>query len=80
VVDWDDVRRCALALPEVSESDDARQWQVGAKLFLWERPLRKGDLAALGETAPSGPILEVVAVEAYLARAPKRLCRQVQGR
>ena len=27
------------------------------KLFVWERPLRKTDLAALGDAAPEGPIL-----------------------
>ena len=27
------------------------------KLFVWERPLLKTDLAALGDAAPEGPIL-----------------------
>jgi hypothetical protein len=57
--DWDDVRRLALALPETDErlSRDNLQWRVREKLFVWERPLRKGDLAALGPAAPSGEIL-----------------------
>ena len=122
MADWDDVRRLALRLPETSEriSRDLRQWVVKDKLFVWERPLRRADLAALGDAAPDGPILgarvehlvakeamvadpsgvffttphfdgypavlvrldairapelEEVVVEAWLARAPKRLAR-----
>jgi hypothetical protein len=120
---WDDVRRLALALPETSErsSRDLAQWRVRDKSFVWERPLRKSDLRALGEAAPEGPILgawvehlvakeamlaepsgiffttphfdgyaivlvrleeisvadlEEVVVEAWLARAPKRLAKE----
>ena len=119
---WDDVRRLALAMPEATErvSRDMRQWCVKDKLFVWERPLRKSDLNALGDAAPDGPILgarvehvgakeallaepgdtffttphfdgypaillklepapldllEEVVVEAWLARAPKRLAK-----
>ena len=56
---WDDVSRIALALPESSErvSRGTRQWRVKDKLFVWERPLRRSDLEALGDEAPSGPIL-----------------------
>jgi hypothetical protein len=59
VASWDDVRRFALALPETDEkvSREHRQWRVKEKLFVWERPLRKSDLAALGDAAPEGPIL-----------------------
>lgn len=71
---WDDVRRLALALPETSErvSRDLCQWVVGGKLFVWERPLRRSDLEALGDAAPDGPILgarveHLVAKEAVLA-------------
>jgi hypothetical protein len=74
---WDDVRRIALALPETSErvSRDLRQWQVKDKLFVWERPLRRSDLQALGDAAPDGPILgarveHLVAKEALLADDP----------
>jgi hypothetical protein len=117
---WDDVRSLALALPETSEraSRDLRHWEVKGKGFVWERPLRRADLEALGDDAPEGPILgamvehlgakealladesgvffttphfdgyaailvqldriglddlEEVVVEAWLARAPKRL-------
>jgi len=75
--DWDDVRRIALALPATDEimSRDLRQWRVKDKLFVWERPLRRADLEALGEDAPDGPILGVRvehlgAKEALLADAP----------
>jgi hypothetical protein len=56
---WDDVRRIALALPEATEvvSRDLRQWRIKDKLFVWERPLRRSDLEALGDAAPDGPIL-----------------------
>jgi hypothetical protein len=57
---WEDVRRLALALPETSEKTtfgEFAAWQVRAKTFAWERPLRDSDLAALGDAAPTGPIL-----------------------
>jgi hypothetical protein len=122
VATWEDVRELALALPETSErvSRDLRQWRVRDKFFVWERPLRRSDLEALGEEAPDGPILgarvehlgakeallandegvffttphfdgyaailarldrialealEELVVEAWLARAPRRLAR-----
>ena len=75
---WDDVARLALAMPEASEraSRGTRQWRVKDKLFVWERPLRKTDLAALGPAAPDGPILgarveHLVAKEALLASDPE---------
>ena len=55
MADWGDVRRIALGLPETSEQ--AGRWLVRDKLFVWERPLRKSDLIALGPAAPDGPIL-----------------------
>ena len=74
---WDDVRRLALALPETTERRprDLRQWHVRARLFVWERPLRRADLQALGPAAPPGPILgahveHVGAKEALIADAP----------
>jgi hypothetical protein len=59
VASWDDVRRTALGLPE-SREERVRgnlRWLVKDKLFVWERPLRRSDLEALGDAAPSGPIL-----------------------
>jgi hypothetical protein len=120
---WEDVRRIANSLPEVSEEDmrGALAWHVNKTLFVWERPLRRSDLAALGDAAPDGPILaarvaelgvkealiatdpdvyftiphfdgypailvlldkiapaelEELIIEAWLARAPKRLVKQ----
>jgi hypothetical protein len=73
---WTDVSRLALALPEAEEGTTAggrnRAWTVKKKLFVWERPLRKSDLAALGDAAPGGPILgakveHLIAKEALLA-------------
>jgi hypothetical protein len=59
LADWNDVRRLALALPETSERESRGdlQWRVRDKLFVWERPLRKADLEALGPRAPAGPVL-----------------------
>jgi hypothetical protein len=59
---WRDVRRIALKLPGTSEevgSSGNSAWLVNKKFFVWERPLRRSDLAALGDKAPSGPILGV---------------------
>jgi hypothetical protein len=77
VADWDDVRRIALALQETSErsSHDHAAWRVRDVLFVWERPLRPADVRALGEDAPTGPILgarveHLIAKEAMLADDP----------
>ena len=58
---WAQVRRYALALPGTSEttSRGTAAWIVGKHFFVWERPLRKTDIAALGDAAPTGPILGV---------------------
>lgn len=59
---WSDVRRFALALPGATEeisSNGHRSWIVQKKFFTWERPLRRSDIEALGDAAPSGPILGV---------------------
>jgi hypothetical protein len=74
VVTWDDVARIALALPDTTEelAWGNRAWKVRGKGFVWERPLRKSDLKALGDAAPDGPILgarveHLIAKEALLA-------------
>lgn len=58
---WDEVDAITSELPEVTSRvgghDAMRQWQVRKKTFVWERPLRKSDLEALGNAAPDGPIL-----------------------
>ena len=113
---WEDVRRIALALPATTE-EPPRTWKVGTKGFAWKRPLRRGDLEALGAAAPEDPLLaayvpdvgvkealvaadpdayfttphfngylvrldrigvgelEELVVEAWLARAPKRVAK-----
>ena len=74
---WEEVRRIALALPETDEhlTRGNTAWRVGKKLFVWERPLRKTDLEALGGSAPEGPILgarveHLLAKEALIADEP----------
>lgn len=71
------MRKVALDLPEARE--ETRRglmfWIVKDKLFVWERPLRKSDLRALGDAAPQGPILgarveHLVAKEALIADNP----------
>ena len=74
---WEDVQRIALELPETEEriSRELRQWRVKDKLFVWERPLRRREIEALGAEAPDGPILgarveHLGAKEALLADDP----------
>jgi len=60
VATWRDVRRVACSLPGVTEETSGSgtlSWAVNKKKFAWERPLRPGDLEALGAAAPAGPIL-----------------------
>jgi hypothetical protein len=72
---WDDVHRLATGLPQTVEgaSREGRlDWSVKGKTFAWERPLRRGDLEALGDAAPEGPVLaarvpDLGAKEALLA-------------
>jgi hypothetical protein len=52
---WTDVARTCAALPGTTEEqgrDGARRWLVHGKAYLWERPLRKKDVAELAERAP----------------------------
>ena len=58
----DDVRRLALALPRTDEavSWGSAHWRVSKKGFVWERPLRRSDEAALeaaGVPLPDGDVL-----------------------
>jgi hypothetical protein len=78
VATWDDVRRLALALPDTAEKASyggAPAWTVKGKGFVWDRPLRRADLDALGPAAPDGPVLgalvpDLGAKEALLAAQP----------
>jgi hypothetical protein len=60
---WNDVARLATAMPSVVETVrwDMKTWAVKDKSkekgFVWERPLRKNEIAALGSGAPKGAIL-----------------------
>jgi hypothetical protein len=62
IATWDDVRRLSLSLPQTSETPahgtgHTAAWKVKDKSFAWVRPLRKGDLEALGTDAPTGEIM-----------------------
>jgi hypothetical protein len=62
VADLADVRRLALGLPGAVERQGREgtvSWTVRGTGFVWERPLRRGDLAALGAGAPTGTVLGV---------------------
>jgi len=74
---WEDVHRIVAALPSTTEGSayGMKAWRVGKKLVVWERPLRKSDLQALGAAAPKGPILGAMVAhqqdkEILIARAP----------
>jgi hypothetical protein len=57
---WDDVDRACQALPETTaevSGSGSRQWRCRGRTFAWERPLRRKDLAELGNAAPDGPVL-----------------------
>jgi hypothetical protein len=56
VASWADVARIVADLPETAEPTP-RNWRVRKKLIVWERPLRKADIEALGADAPDGDIL-----------------------
>jgi hypothetical protein len=58
VATWNDVSRIVATLPDASETKP-REWRVRKKLMVWERPLRRADLEALGADAPDGDILGV---------------------
>jgi hypothetical protein len=75
VATWADVRSIVRALPATAETAP-RTWRVKSKLLAWERPLRRADLEALGDAAPTGDVLgvwvpDLDAKEALLAARPR---------
>lgn len=56
---WADVERIVAGLPAVTskQSWGATMWCVGGKGFVWERPLRRADLAELGLAEQEGEVL-----------------------
>ena len=56
---WADVERVVAGLPAVTsqQSWGATMWCVGGKGFVWERPLRRADLAELGVAEQEGEVL-----------------------
>ena len=65
---WDDVRRLVAALPDTDEHTSyggVPSWRVHRRGFVWERPLRAAERAALGAAAPdeAEPVLGVRVVD-----------------
>jgi hypothetical protein len=68
MVNLEEVRSVAMALPEVTEKTGTTvSWAVGGKSFAWERPFSKADLRRLGSNAPKGTIL-ALRVENLIAK------------
>ena len=59
MTDWDTVRRLAMDLPDTTEavSWGTPHWRVHGKGFVWDRPLRKNELAALELDEQPEPVL-----------------------
>jgi hypothetical protein len=51
MAEWSDVRKICLDLPDTVEDPD-RDWKVHGRRFVFERALRRADLAHLGDDAP----------------------------
>jgi hypothetical protein len=79
MADWTEVERLAMSLPEVTSHtarNGLRQWKVKDKPVAWERPLRRSDHEALGDSVLEDPILgvrtpDLVAKEALIASEPE---------
>src|SRR3954447_4058663 len=66
MADWDDVRRAVAELPsvpEINEDGDPPSWTVRRKSFIWERPLRKYEVAELGPAMRDAPILAAMVAD-----------------
>lgn len=74
---WAQVTRIMSAFRNAERKTGQRQWRVKQKLAVWERPLRKSDLEALGESAPKGEVLGVrvpLEVKELLLQTKPRYC------
>lgn len=57
---WDDVEALASNIPELEfVAGPPRSWNLGKQTLMWERPLSKKDMAALGNAAPTGEVLAI---------------------
>lgn len=65
-------------LPDTSErltGQGLTEWRVSNRTFVWQRPLRRADIQALGDAAPDGEVLaayvpDLVAKESLCADDP----------
>ncbi|MBL8949962.1 MAG: hypothetical protein JNK82_04240 [Myxococcaceae bacterium] len=74
---WAQVARIMSGIATAVRAPGKREWRVAKKLAVWERPLRKSDLEALGEAAPKGDVLGVyvpLEVKEQLLKTKKRYC------
>lgn len=62
---WTDVAEVVGEFPETQEGTayGHRAWRIRKKLLVWERPLRRADLEALGPDAPTGDVLGLKAAD-----------------
>ncbi|GAA1058447.1 hypothetical protein GCM10017608_26380 [Agromyces luteolus] len=59
MVEWEEIRRLALGMPEATEavSYGLPHWRVRNRGFVWERPLRRADLEFLRLDDQPWPVL-----------------------
>ena len=74
---WAHVTRIMGGVSAAVRTPGAREWKVKKKLAVWERPLRRADLEALGEGAPKGDVVGVyvpLEVKALLLQTKHKYC------
>jgi hypothetical protein len=59
MADWEEARTVAMTLPGTTDrlSYGNPGFAVHDQVYCWLRPLRKSDLAELGDRAPAGPVI-----------------------